>query len=126
MTEWIWTEFVPEDPTCGSKAFECDLDWEDDDVMAECARRIADLTERFGAPAQGHVYTEMGPFQDTDYDEHHWFFTLEEQYTAYNKRFEFQDGEMHEALNYGNLDAMTLSVFFREPVTRAEFGLDLA
>jgi len=126
MTDWIWTEFVPEDPTCGSKAFECDLDWEDDDVMEECARRIAELSARFGTPAQGHMYTEMGPFQDPNYDEHRWFFNLEEQYTTYNKRFEFQDGEMLEGLNYGNLDAMTLSVFFREPVTREEFGLDLA
>ncbi|MCZ2495875.1 hypothetical protein GN316_03810 [Xylophilus sp. Kf1] len=125
MTEWIWTEFVPEDPSCGCKAFECDLDWEDDELMAECARRIADLSERFGTPAQGHVYTDTGPFDDGDYDHHRWFFNLEEQYTAYSKRFEFQDGEMQEALNYGNLDAITLSVFFREPVTRQEFGLDL-
>jgi hypothetical protein len=125
MTEWIWTEFVPEEPTCGRKGFECDLDWEDDEVMEESARRIAALTERFGTPAQGHSYTETGPFSDPEYDNHQWFFSLEEQYTRYNKRFEFLDGEMVEGLNYGELDAMTFSVFFREPVTREEFGIDL-
>ncbi len=125
MTEWTWTEFVPEEPTCGSKAFECDLDWEQDDVMEQCAARIADLTERFGPSAQGHSYTDMGPFADQDYDDHGWFFNLEEQFTTYNKRFEFHEGEMQEGLHYGNLDAMTLTVFFRENVNREEFGLDL-
>jgi len=126
MTEWIWTEFVPEEPTCGSKAFECDLDWEDDSVMDACAARLAMLTERFGAPAQGHSYTDMGPFSDADYDEHSWFFTLEEQFTHYHKRFDFFDGEMQEGLHYGEFDAMTFTVFFRQPVSREEFALDLA
>lgn len=125
MNDWTWTEFVPEEPTCGSKAFECDLDWEDDRLMEQCAGRIADLAARFGPPAQGHAYTDMGPFADPEYDEHGWFFTLEEQFTAYNKRFEWHDGEMQEGLHYGNLDAVTLSVFFRHPLSREAFGLDL-
>ena len=126
MTNWIWTEFVPENRTCGEKAFECDLDWEEEDIMAACAQRVADLTARFGPAAQGHAYTDMGPFADDAYDLHAWFFNLEEHYTHYNKRFEFRDDRMQQVLQYGIVDAMTFTVFFRQAVTRQDFGLDLA